>query len=270
MDAHDRLRHPWHVDESATSSVVVHVPHAGVIIPDDVRSGLLLTDAELRDELAAMTDHQTDRIAQLVAAACDVSVLTNRLSRLVVDPERFPDEREEMLAAGMGAVYSQTSQGHQLRLPDHRRDARLLAEYFDPYASAVEALVERTLQRHGTCTIIDLHSYPAAPLPYELRPAAQRPGACIGTDAFHTSGRLRAAALVAFEDIEGGASLDTPFSGTYVPARHFRRDPRVESVMVELRRDLYLDDRGDVVDGRLAALAARVAGIAGSGESGGQ
>jgi hypothetical protein len=37
-------------------------------------------------------------------------------------------------------------------------------------------------------------------------------------------------------------AVDTPFSGALVPARHYRRDPRVQSVMVEVNRRLYLDE----------------------------
>ncbi|MFM2182474.1 MAG: hypothetical protein RJB61_768 [Actinomycetota bacterium] len=270
MDAQHMPGLPWYADESPTSTIVIHVPHAGTYIPDDVRSAILLADDDLRCELRLMTDHCTDLIARLVASRCDVSVFENRLSRLVVDPERFPDEREEMLTVGMGAVYTQTSSRRPLRHADAERDALLLAEYFDPYASAVEALVERTVRRHGTCTIIDLHSYPSASLPYELRPTARRPGACIGTDRFHTPDLLRTATLAAFEGVKGGTLLDSPFSGTYVPARHFRQDPRVQSVMVELRRDLYLDDRGAVNDGCLSELATRVAALADSLAVGGQ
>ena len=34
-----------------------------------------------------------------------------------------------------------------------------------------------------------------------------------------------------------------PFAGTYVPFRYWRQDPRVSSVMMEIRRDLYMDER---------------------------
>ena len=33
-----------------------------------------------------------------------------------------------------------------------------------------------------------------------------------------------------------------PFSGAMVPNRFFRKDARLQSVMVEVRRDLYMDE----------------------------
>ena len=40
----------------------------------------------------------------------------------------------------------------------------------------------------------------------------------------------------------GQVVVNEPFAGSYIPLRHFGRDNRVASVMVELRRDTYLSD----------------------------
>ena len=40
------------------------------------------------------------------------------------------------------------------------------------------------------CLIIDGHSFPALPLPYELNQTAFRPDFCLGTDDFHTPEEL--------------------------------------------------------------------------------
>jgi N-formylglutamate deformylase len=178
----------------------------------------------------------------------------NAVSRLVVDPERFPDEREEMRAVGMGAVYTRTSHGAPLRTDDPAHVAWLLRTWYVPYAAAMEALTDARLAATGTAAIIDVHSYPARPLPYELRPAAPRPAICLGTDPFHTPGPLLAAAREVFAAC-GSVDLDTPFAGCYVPLRHYRREAAVHALMVEIRRDL--DPAGGV--GRVArALAALV------------
>ena len=38
------------------------------------------------------------------------------------------------------------------------------------------------------------------------------------------------------------AERDRPFAGTYVPLRYWHANPRVSSVMMEIHRDLYMDE----------------------------
>lgn len=230
------------------SRVVIHVPHSSTNVPAWVRERICLPDAELTDELAFMTDARTNEIAD---DAADLAVLrpwifVNRRSRLVVDPERFPDPADEPMAApeiGMGAVYTRTAHGGILRNDDPDHHEALLNQYFRPYAGAFTQLIEERLAAVGDVTIIDLHSYPLIELPYERlhHPDAARPECCIGVDPIHTPGTLQDAALTAFAPL-GEVGVNKPFAGTYVPLAFYSvRDARVSSVMVELRRDTYLE-----------------------------
>ena len=112
----------------ARSRVLLHVPHAGTHLPAWVRAHLLLDDAELAAEVAALTDHRTDALALAAAerAAVRPWVLVNPVSRFVVDVERFPDEREEMAAVGMGAVYTRGTRGQRIRRDDPAHAEALL------------------------------------------------------------------------------------------------------------------------------------------------
>jgi N-formylglutamate amidohydrolase len=147
-----------------------------------------------------------------------------------------------MEQVGMGAVYTRTSDGRPLRDPDDAEREALLERWFRPYTDALATAVAQVADRHGACTLIDLHSYPAEALPYELPPTEPRPPVCIGTDDFHTPGWL--------VDLVSGAcdlhgfdwELDVPFAGTYTPLWAYGKDERVRSVMLEVRRDLYLDE----------------------------
>ncbi|MFC3689805.1 N-formylglutamate amidohydrolase [Aquipuribacter hungaricus] len=248
------------------SAVVLHVPHASRAVPDGVRAGLLLDDDGLETELDRMTDTATDVLAGLAAGAAAVTPWrwVNPWSRLVVDPERFPDAREEMLAVGMGAVYARTSDGRPLRAPDPGRDEDLLARYFRPYADGLADLVDDRLAACGSAVLLDVHSYPRDALPYERHGDGPRPQVCLGADAVHTPGWLLDAARAAF-GAHHEVGLDSPFSGSYTPTRHHGHDRRVATVMVEVRRDVYLDDGlrpSDGLDGLAAALADLVDAVA--------
>lgn len=246
------------------SGVVLHVPHGSRALTAEARRGILLDDDALAAELDHMTDAHTGLLATGAAAVAGLRpwVFENRYSRLVVDPERFPDGREEMRAVGMGAVYTRTSHGQRLRHDDDARDGRLLDLHYRPYAAAVADLVDERLAATGRVLIIDVHSYPNLPLPYELHGDGPRPAICLGTDPFHTPPELVDAARTAFDGI-GDIALDTPFGGCYVPLRHYRRQPAVTAVMVEIRRDTYLTEPGGQpsanIDRLVNALATLVA-----------
>ncbi|MFE6462005.1 N-formylglutamate amidohydrolase [Streptomyces cinereoruber] len=241
------------------SPVLLHVPHSSRAVPADVRAGILLGDDALERELDHITDAHTTEIATTAAAAAGTAPwrFVNRLSRLVVDPERFPDEREEMAAVGMGAVYTRTTHRAELR-PTGFDPAPLIDRYFAPYAAGMAGAVADRLAATGRAVVIDVHSYPSAPLPYELHGDGPRPPVCLGTDAFHTPPALLGAAREAFGGF-GGVGTDSPFAGTYVPLAYYGREPRVHALMVEIRRDLYMREPGGAAGPGAAALGAALA-----------
>ncbi len=252
------------------SPVLLHVPHAGTAVPAWTRPHLLLDDAALALELAALTDHHTDRIALAAAdAAAAVGTrpwaLINRVSRFVVDVERFPDDREEMAAVGMAAVYTRGTHGQRLRADDPAHREALITAYYHPWARALQDLVRDRLAAIGRVVLIDLHSYPSGPLPYERHADGERPMVCLGTDPAHTPGWLVEAARTAFAEL-GPIALNTPFSGTYVPLVHHGRDPRVASIMIEMRRDGHLvEPAGPLTAGTARTTRALAALITAAG-----
>ncbi|MEV6832990.1 N-formylglutamate amidohydrolase [Streptomyces sp. NPDC051133] len=243
------------------SSVLLHVPHSARNIPADVRAGIGLDDEALERELDHITDAHTAELAGRAAALAGVTPwrFVNRLSRLVVDPERFPDEREEMAAVGMGAVYTRTTHRDELR-PAGTDPEPLLERYFRPYAAAMTEAVAGRLAATGRAVVIDVHSYPTAPLPYELHGGGPRPPVCLGTDAFHTPPKLTEAAREAFA-VCGETGLDSPFAGTYVPLEFYGTDARVHALMVEIRRDTYMAEPGGPAGPGLDRLASALAAL---------
>ena len=121
------------------------MPHPSTVIPRSVREGIVLDDHALDAEVAAMTDAHTDLLARRMSERVRGPrpwSFVNRLSRLVVDPERFPDEREVMNSAGMGAVYTHTSTGKRLRTDSSAHQAELIATLFEPYSRALAGVVD--------------------------------------------------------------------------------------------------------------------------------
>jgi N-formylglutamate deformylase len=231
------------VPGSADSSVLLHVPHSSRVIPDWVRERILLSDAELEAEIDRMRDSCTDVIAEQAADRASIRphMFVNELARQVVDPERFPDEREAMARIGHGAVYLKTSQLTPLRADDPEHVTELLDHFFHAYARQMTDEVQSILTACGDVTVLDIHSFPREALPYE-RSDGPRPSICLGVDDFHTPPELVAAAREAFSDFD--TEINTPFAGTYVPLKFYEGDARVRGLMIEVRRDVPASDAG--------------------------
>ncbi len=222
--------------------VVLHIPHNSLEIPPDVRKQFLLGDDELEAELTCMTDHYTLEIFGGTNASALV-VATN-FSRLVVDVERFEQDIEESMAAwGMGAVYSSSSTGKRLRRDlsaSERED--LLSTYYRPHHEHLTLCVDACLRDVGFALIIDGHSFPSHPFPYELDQEVERPDVCIGIDEFHTPDWVWKIFVECFENVGFSVKVNHPFSGSIVSHKHYLLNSSVISVMVEINRRLYLEE----------------------------
>ena len=137
----------------------------------------------------------------------------------------------------MGVVYTHTSLGKPLRHILLGQRQRLIDQYYHPHHQQLTTMASDVLSIHDRCLIIDCHSFPAKPLDYELD--SNRPDICIGTDTYHTSSPLKDCLSKVFKVLGYDVAIDSPFSGTIVPLKHYHKDQRVASVMIEVNRSLY-------------------------------
>lgn len=222
--------------------VLFHVPHDSTFIPVDVRHQFTLIKKDLEEEILLMTDHH---ILGLFGKGVPVEqVIRAPVSRLVGDVERFEDDKlEPMAQRGMGVVYTMTHDGKALRYSLREEQRRnLLDNWYRPHHAALTLATEKALEQFGMAVIIDCHSFPAKPLPYEIDQNPTRPEICIGTDAFHTPESLANIYLEAFAAEGWTVGLYAPFSGAMVPFRYFGLDKRVAALMIEVRRNVYMQE----------------------------
>jgi N-formylglutamate amidohydrolase len=240
------------------SSVVIHVPHAAVRIPSDARVGIDLHDDALRHEAVRSADVGTDGLASSCVYGMHPTPwrVVNQVSRLVVDPERFI-EHDSAERWGRGVVPALTTDGAKLRSADPTERVALIDRYHAPYSATVSSVVSRAIDDLKRCTVIDLHAYPRDPWPVEPDHRAPRPQICLGTDPFHTPDELVVAAERAFAAVGLETARNTPYAGTYVPQPFVGNDPRVSSLMIEVRKDVHLRDGLQTIDPRGAALVVK-------------
>jgi N-formylglutamate deformylase len=228
---------------TSSQLVVLHIPHSSWQVPAQEREDIRLDDAALNSELLRMTDSYTDEL--FAPTRVEAGRVVFPVSRLVCDVERFPlDEDEPMAARGTGVIYTRTSMGEVLRAPPETADRQsLLDRWYRPHHLQLERMVTDVVARSGGCLIVDCHSFASIALPYEPDQTAHRTDICSGTDAFHTPLSIRDAVVAATKEEGYSVAVDAPFAGALVPLASYRQDRRIMSVMIEVNRGLYMDER---------------------------
>jgi len=210
--------------------VLVHIPHSSTEIPEFYRKTILLNDEELSQEIQRMTDIFCD---ELYAAPGFDNRLVVPVSRLVCDMERFRDDKLELCAEyGQGLMYTKTHDGQLLRNYDEALRNKILAELYDPHHQKLTKMVDDALSKYGKCLIIDGHSFGT----YD------EPDFDIGTDSFHTPSDICDELCDKVQELGYSVKVNEPYAGTITPMKHYQKDKRVVSVMLETNRKLYEKD----------------------------
>jgi N-formylglutamate deformylase len=224
--------------------MILNIPHSSREIPADLLNQFVLSEEEIAWELNRMTDSFTDELFFYG----EVTQIIYPISRLVVDPERFLDDvQEPMSSVGMGVIYARTSAGKILRkVISNEKESELINRFYFPYQEKLTRAVKNELETTKRCLIIDCHSFPAVPLPYEFDKSSDRPDICIGTDKFHTPIWL----IEIVEKLLGQSGFkikkNSPFSGSMVPQTYYQVNENVYSIMLEVNRNLYMDEEKSI------------------------
>jgi N-formylglutamate deformylase len=224
--------------------VLVHVPHASWFIPE--QDSLLLTVPNRIRELEQISDTHTDIMGYFLAGD-EHSLLVNDVSRIVMDPERFIIG-EEMDTVGMGVRYTHGHDRARIRGDDPLERDEVINTLYTPYHAAFNAEVDRIFDTHRKALIVDVHSYPSTALPYELHGDGPRPEICIGADRTHTPRKMVKTVKSIIHGHGYTVDVNTPFAGTMVPTKHYMIEERIQSVMLEIRRDTYMDENTMEID----------------------
>lgn len=224
--------------------MLLHVPHAGLesfLDSSDIETGAIAR------EMNIMADLNTDWIARFAPSSMDGNpyLLQSNMTRMECDVERYPDDREEMNKVGMGVIYRLGMQGaddslYNGELPQGVIDHRIGALY-KPYHRMFASMVKEIVERFGFAVIIDVHSYAKDPLPYELHSDADRPEICIGVNNDADENMVKDI-INSHEDHKRCWSygFNTVFRGAITP-EGMEDDSRIHSVMLEFRKDTYMD-----------------------------
>lgn len=240
--------------ESGARPVLIEVPHAGLLVPDSVRSELLAPeDAVLRD-----ADIYVDKLYQN-APKLGAALLTARISRYVVDLNRAQDDVDAATvsdhptpagAQPRGVVWRTTTDGRPIlpRALSYEALLARLSRYYVPYHAALRQTLTDLRARFGYAVLVAGHSMPSLGRSMHTDPGARRADVVPGTCG-RTSADGRVIDLVDAHFRAAGLSVrhDDPYRGGFSTSHYGRPGDRWHAIQIELNRALYVDERSCVV-----------------------
>lgn len=214
--------------------IILHIPHSSTKIP--LMEGYISTQSVLKHEITILTDWFTDELFDL-----PFSKVIAPFSRIFCDVERFENDKEEIMATcGMGMCYTHTDNGDLMRNVTPSLKSEIAAKYYRKHHFDFEMVVTEKLKKRDKVLIIDCHSFPDKPMNRDLIQEVPRPDFCIGTDKFHTSRELASFAVDYIKNHGYSVKINNPYSGSIVPLKYYQKNEKVQSLMIEVNRKLYM------------------------------
>ena len=226
------------------TNICIHVPHASTAIPDELRNDFLVKQDELDAEARISADLYTDLLAK--EAWQNAHIVDAKVSRIVVDVERYPDDaQEETTKVGRGVIYECDHKGQTIRnVITNDKRAKLLNDFYYPHWEWLRAAAKDKI-------LIDLHTYPLKPWVVELPSSGARPEIDIGFSAGLTPMRWVNNLTAHFKNMGYTVGHNTPYVGVIDAGAN-------ASVMIEIRRDIVGVPGADPVWQRLVNALSKM------------
>ncbi|MFN4089553.1 MAG: N-formylglutamate amidohydrolase [Alphaproteobacteria bacterium] len=229
-------------------------PHSGADYPADF--GTVLPLSVLREGEDRFVD-------ELFARAPDhgALLLVASFPRAYVDPNREPDDIDpDLLAApwptplrpsaataeGVGLIWRLVPPDRALydrRLAPAEVEARI-TRYWRPYREALASALDRARVRHGAVWHVNCHSMWSVGLDSGPDPGHRRKDICLSDrDGRSCDPGFIACARDALLERGYSVSINDPFKGGAIVARHGRPEDGYHSLQIEIVRGLYMDER---------------------------
>ena len=212
---------------------IIHIPHTSKYIPEEYLNDYIIDYKEL-EKLNEI--YHDKHIIDLVDGIHGVDILKFEYSRLFCDVERFNDNTEIMNKWGRGVLYTHD---HNLSLIRSVKNKKGVEEIYNLHHKKLTDLVDKHLL-NGSVLIIDLHSYSEELL---IEKEAQNlPELCIGVNNFHSNSDIFNKVLKIIQSENIIYNINYPYNGSIVPIKHYNKDKRVTSIMLDFKKDFLREN----------------------------
>lgn len=237
----------WLSVRRGDAPLVVAVPHAGTLLPDDI-AGRFVSPWQARKD----ADWWVDRLYAF-AADLGATIVATGISRSVIDMNRDPGGASLYPGQATTGLCPVTDfDGDPLYRdgaePDEANIAARRATYFDPYHAAIAGELARLRGMHDRVVLYDAHSIRShVPRLFD----GELPLFNIGTDGTTTCAPELEAAVLAPCIASGQPTVaNGRFRGGWTTRHYGRPQDGVHAVQMELAMRGYLREPADYTPGR--------------------
>lgn len=227
--------------KQCTGPMLMSIPHLSTEAPETVAA-----DFSAAGQLMADTDWRLDRLYDF-AEALDISVLTPRYCRYVIDLNRHPQNEPLYQGAdNTGLTPLTTFSGepiyHRGRDPDKNEVRRRLRHYWQPYHDLLQNELERIRNIHGYTLLFDCHSI-CSKVPRFF--SGTLPDLNLGTSSGNSCAPELKRRLVNALSENPGYSLmvDGRFKGGYITRHYGKPDEKIHAFQMELSWNTYMEEK---------------------------
>ena len=221
------------------ANLLLHIPHASLCLPPDFWRDVTVDRKIIEKNLHFMADYKVGELARDI----DCHKVIAKYSRLYCDVERFQNDADEPMARlGMGAVYTHLPGGAQYRQVTPERREEIIKQAYEPHHVKLNKLSQKIVTQHGSCMMVDLHSYSDDLVLKLFGYTENLPDICLGYDDewFSENNALKLKTYI--EQLGYSCALNYPYAGALVPMDFYRnKTPGLRSVMLEVNRRVYLE-----------------------------
>jgi N-formylglutamate amidohydrolase len=229
--------------------LLVEVPHAGLLVPDEVQAEL----SAPRDALMRDADIHVDKLYEHVPRF-GATLLSARVSRYVVDLNRSRDDVDAAtvsdhptpaLAQPRGVVWRATTDGRPVltRPLTYASLNRRLETFYAPYHRALRDQLTQMRERFGYAILLAGHSMPSRGRSLHVDTGSIRADIVPGTQG-RTTASARVIDLVDAHFRAAGLTVrhDDPYKGGFTTQHYGKPREHWHAIQIEINRALYVDE----------------------------
>lgn len=261
-----------HDPEGDAAPVLVDVSRSGREYPHDFRSPLPFT--EVHDNVSMYVEELCGAAPGMGATmlyACfpNTYIDTNRSAQdidesLIEGKWPGPITQSDFTERGLGLLkrlsrYGTVMQERKLTVAEVQ--ARL-DDYHEPYHQELGRILRGFHDRHRTAAQLSFHCMSAKGAPTHADPGQERADFCIGDVKGKTcSPQFLALVTSTLEGLGHTVSVNFPYYGGYLTARHSNPAQGIDSVFIEINKRMFIDTRSFKRTEGFARTQAAVEGL---------